>query len=168
MMMIPVKSLCKEIVLFLGLSIGCALLVNALSPKGIALFGDWDPTQGVVTAKAKDMVIDHELEIDSVAQAKQIYDSGRAVFVDARSADAYAEAHIAGAVSLPVGRFDTAIETFMQHYPPQTYLVTYCSGRECDDSHRLAQFLMETGFFNVSIFIDGLPGWQQEGHPIAK
>jgi len=42
----------------------------------------------------------------------KIYDSGEAVFVDARSREDYEEGHIKGAVSLPVGQFHDFIEAF--------------------------------------------------------
>jgi rhodanese-related sulfurtransferase len=57
-------------------------------------------------------VVDYDLGIDDVEIAKQIYDSGEAVFVDARSREDYEEGHIKGAVSLPVGQFHDFIEAF--------------------------------------------------------
>ena len=99
------KDMAKGLAILLGLAVIAAFTANFLSPKGIALVGQWDESQGVVTARAKDDVVDYDLEIDDINIAKQIYGSGEAVFVDARSREDYEEGHIKGAVSLPVGQF---------------------------------------------------------------
>ena len=45
-------------------------------------------------------------------------------------------------------------------------MITYCSGRTCEDSHNLARLLSEVGFTDVRVFIDGFPGWEAEGYPV--
>ena len=160
------EKMVKEIIILLGISVVAAVIVNSFSPVGIAFVGQWDDSQGVITAKAKDNVLIDELEIDDVKIAKQIYDSGKAVFIDARSADNFKDGHIKGAISLPLGRFDALIDAFKGQYSRDSTIVTYCSGRTCNDSHHLAQFLFEHGYENVSVFIDGYPGWEAEGYPI--
>jgi rhodanese-related sulfurtransferase len=129
--------------------------------------GQWDLSQGVISANARndDGVMD-ELEIEDVKIARQIYDSRTALFVDARARETYEEGHIPGAVSLPVGGFDEYIDSFMSEYSTDRSIVTYCSGRTCEDSHELAMLLQESGFFDVRVFIDGFPGWEAEGYPI--
>ncbi len=160
------RNVAKEVIILLGLAVIAAFTVNFLSPKSIALVGQWDESQGVITARAKDDVVDDDLEIDDVKIAKQIYDSGEAVFVDARSLEDYEEGHIKGAVSLSVGQFNVVIDTFKTQYSTASTIVTYCSGRTCDDSHKLAQLLFEQGYTKVGVFIDGYPGWEAEGFPI--
>jgi rhodanese-related sulfurtransferase len=63
-------------------------------------------------------------------------------------------------------QFEERIESFLNRYPAEQTIVTYCSGRTCEDSHDLAQSLSDVGFTNVRIFIDGFPGWEAEGYPI--
>jgi rhodanese-related sulfurtransferase len=156
----------KEVSIILGVSIVAAFAVNYFSPAGIALVGQWDTSQGVVTAKAKNNIVSDGIEIGTIDQARELYDSGEYIFVDARSPEDYEEGHIKGAVSLPVGQFEEKIAAFMEHYPPEVSIVTYCSGRTCEDSHHLAEFLLEFGYDKVNVFIDGFPGWEAEGHPI--
>ena len=160
------KDIVIEISILLGLSIFFAFVTNAFSPKGIALFGQWDTSKGVITAKAKNDVVVRELEIQNPESAKNIYDTGKALFVDARASEDYDDGHIKGAVSLPVNRFDALIDKFMTDYPASTYIITYCSGRECEDSHELAQYLSEAGYTKISVFIDGYPAWTEKGYPI--
>ena len=163
----PWKDIFKELSILLGLALVTAFGVNGFSPAGIALVGEWDTARGVITAKPKkNDVVDHGLEIQDPAVAKSIYDRGRAVFADARAADDFAEGHIKGALSLPTNQFEARIGAFKAAYPAETEIVTYCSGRECGDSHKLARFLMLNGYFNVRVFIDGFPGWKVAGYPI--
>ena len=115
--------------------------------------------------KKNDIVL-NDLEIGDVALAKKVHDSKKFVFVDARSRDDYDQGHIKGAVSLPVGQFDEKIEVFLEQYSPEKAIITYCSGRTCEDSHKLAQLLLEFGYTEINVFIDGFPGWEAEGHPI--
>ena len=74
-----------------------------MSPSGIPLFGQWDISKGVARADKNNPYDNSIIEIDSVSAAKKIYDIGKALFVDARSADSYAEGHVKGAISFPVG-----------------------------------------------------------------
>jgi rhodanese-related sulfurtransferase len=156
----------QEISVLVGASIIAAFAVNYFSPAGIALVGQWDTAKGVITANEKNDIVLDDLEISDVALAKKLYDSQEFVFVDARSRDDYDEGHISGAVSLPVGQFDEKIEVFLEQYPPEKAIVTYCSGRTCEDSHKLAQLLLAFGYTEINVFIDGFPGWEAEGHPI--
>lgn len=156
----------KEISILLGLALVLAFAVNFFSPVGIALVGQWDTEQGMVTAKAKNDVVIDDLEIATVGLARKLYDTGGYIFVDARSAEDYKQGHIKGAVSLPVGQFEEKLSAFMERYPSDTSIVTYCSGRTCSDSHRLAELLMEMGYEKINIFIDGFPGWEAEGYPV--
>lgn len=156
----------KELILLIGLSVVSALLVNFFSPRGIALIGDWDTSKGVVNAKSKNNPIQHGIEIDDIEQAKKLYDSGSVLLVDARSAHLYQKGHIKGAVSLPVDRFDEYIDSFLDAHPDASDIVVYCSGRECDQAHRLAQQLMNVGYEKCRVFIDGFEGWRNAGYPI--
>jgi rhodanese-related sulfurtransferase len=160
------KNTARGIAILLGSAVIAAFAVNYFSPTGISLVGQWDESKGVITANAKDDAVVVDLEIDDVRIAKQIYDSGKAVFVDARSREDYEDGHIKGAVSLPVGQFDESINTFRGQYSTYSSIVTYCSGRTCEDSHRLAHLLFDEGYTNVTVMIDGYPGWESEGYPI--
>ena len=156
----------KEIIILAGVSVALALVVNYFSPRGIALVGQWDTSNGVLTANATGENDYRIAEIDQVTDAANILYEGDSLFVDARSTEDYQSGHIPGAISLPVGQFDEQIESFLNQYPPDQPIVTYCSGRTCEDSHHLAQLLLDVGFSEVRVFIDGFPGWEAEGYPI--
>jgi len=161
-----IRKTIKEIIILVGVAVALAIVVNTFSPRGIALVGQWDTAKGVITANPNETAEQKLQEIDSAGRAKEIFDRGSVLFVDARSQQDYENGHIPGAVSLPVGRFDERIESFLNQYPLEQPIVTYCSGRTCEDSHHLAQLLSEAGYTDVRIFIDGFTGWQAEGYPV--
>ncbi|MCP4683692.1 MAG: rhodanese-like domain-containing protein [Desulfobacterales bacterium] len=160
------KDIARELIILLCLVIITAFTVNHFSPGGIAPFGQWDTSQGVITAKPKDHIISHELEIENILMAKEIYDSGNAVFVDARSKEIFNEGHIKGAISLGVDQFYELIDGFITEVPISALIVVYCSGRECEEAHDLAQCLLDEGYTNIAVFIDGYDGWEEKGYPI--
>jgi rhodanese-related sulfurtransferase len=160
-------DLVKNIALLLCIAAVSALLVNGISPHGIPLVGQWDVRQGVVTADTDSSALWMEFEIPDPEAAKRIFDAGGAVFVDVRSRDMFQAGHIPGAVSLPLGEWDTLLDGFVDKTPLDRPIVTYCSGRLCQDSHTAAQQLMDHGYQNVVVFIDGFPGWEENGYPVA-
>ena len=160
-------DLVKKVILLLSVAAGLALLVNGISPRGIPLMGQWDAQQGVVTADADAAALWMEFELPDPATAKHVFDADSALFVDVRSREMFAAGHIPGAISLPLGEFDAVVEAFTAEVPPNQPIVTYCSGRLCQDSHTVAQMLMERGFESVVVYIDGFPGWMETGYPVA-
>lgn len=61
----------------------------------------------------------------SVSDAKAALDSGQAILVDVRSADSYANGHAAGAISIPLGNFETKIESLSLE--KSQWIITYCT-----------------------------------------
>jgi len=164
----PYKDIAKELIILVGFAVIAAFTVNYFSPNGIALFGQWDTSQGVITAKPKNDPVTGGFEIKDANTAKKIYDSGKAVFVDARSYESFVDGHIKDAVSIPTSQFIEFIDHFKTQYPSTTPVITYCSGRECNDSHELAQYLIGEGYENVKVFIDGYPEWERKGYPVEQ
>ncbi len=162
------KDIAKELIIIIGFSVIAAFTANYFSPNGIALFGQWDISEGVITARPKNDPVTDGFEIKDANTAKRIYETKKAVFVDARSYETFIEGHIKNAVSIPTGEFVKFIEDFKTKYPVTTPLITYCSGRECNDSHELAQYLMAEGYINVKVFIDGYPEWERKGYPVGQ
>jgi predicted sulfurtransferase len=58
-----------------------------------------------------------------LADAKKDFDSGEAVFIDTRSAVAYKNEHIKGAISVPAGQF----EKTYKNVPKDKKIIAYCS-----------------------------------------
>jgi rhodanese-related sulfurtransferase len=102
------------------------------------------------------------------ATIKKFWDAGAAFFVDARTAEEYAEGHIPGAVSLP---FDDVFKDPDKAKHLDTHgrsvVITYCGGGDCDLSRNLAFSLIDAGQKKVLVFTGGMPGWKDAGNPVA-
>lgn len=155
-------SLCTRMAIILIISAGAGLTWNAVSPRGLPLHGQWDDALGVVTPSPE--TGDGAATLQTVEAARLLWEKG-AVFIDARNRESYDGGHIKGAVSLSVYEFDTLFFDFIDAYSPDTLLVLYCSGRLCDESHRLGTMLRQEGYESVKIFADGLPAWTAAGLP---
>ncbi len=60
-----------------------------------------------------------------VAEAKAAVESGQAILVDVRSAASYARQRAAGALSIPLSRFETDIKTIP--LAKDQWIITYCT-----------------------------------------
>jgi len=105
-------------------------------------------------------------QIIEIQEALNLYQSGNAVFVDARHEFDYKLGHIKGAVSLPLAEFAAKSE-IVSSLPRNRPIVTYCDGAECSSSVELATLLMESGFTSVKVFFAGWNEWRNQGLPTA-
>ena len=142
----------QRALLIVLLGAGVGLLSNAVSPKGIPL----------ITPPKKVPKAEEYLPLD---KAHELWSTGATLFFDARRPEDYAEGHIANALNLPV-------EDFQQFYPkvapmlaPDSTIVVYCNGTECELSHRLATELHQLGYTNVHMLFNGWAAWRSAGFP---
>jgi len=85
------------------------------------------------------------------------------ILIDTRSPEAYAKAHIPGAINLPHRTMDAgAVESFDRN----ATVVTYCDGIGCNASTKGALNMTRLGF-QVKELIGGLEWWRREGYPIT-
>jgi len=61
----------------------------------------------------------------TVEEAKAALDSGAAIIVDVRSPDAYETNHIAGAINIPLGEFETNPANL--NLDKDEWIITYCT-----------------------------------------
>lgn len=59
----------------------------------------------------------------SLDEVKAAIDTGTAIVVDVRSAEAYAGGHIAGAINIPLAE----LETRLGELDPNQWIITYCT-----------------------------------------
>ncbi|PKL90688.1 MAG: hypothetical protein CVV21_11675 [Candidatus Goldiibacteriota bacterium HGW-Goldbacteria-1] len=102
-------------------------------------------------------------------EAKYLYDNGKAVFIDSRSYGEYEQAHIKGALSIPVG---TAVQDIEKNKAVLSQkgkvLITYCHGVGCHLSDKTAYSLYDAGYKNVVIFFGGWNSWSEANYPEYK
>lgn len=97
------------------------------------------------------------------------FHAGRgAAFVDARSAEEYAEGHIPGATSLPFDDVYKKPELAKAFDEKGLPIIVYCGGGDCDLARTLAYALIEAGHKRVLVFKEGLPGWAAAGLAVTK
>ncbi|GAO02417.1 rhodanese-like domain-containing protein [Anaeromyxobacter sp. PSR-1] len=84
------------------------------------------------------------------------------VVVDARSAAAFADLHIPGAVNLPARSIDAAAAEPLRG----KLVVTYCWSASCNAATKAAARLAGLGV-QVKELIGGLDAWVREGYPTA-
>jgi len=142
----------------LGLATGIGL--NALSP---------DPLPLVATAEQFDIEVDEEKSVKS-EEILNLWESGEAIFIDARSKENFGEGRIPGALSLPYDSFEEGIPELIDYLPRDQMLVIYCDGSDCHASPIVYEKLLELGFSEeyMKIFNGGWRDWVELGGEIEK
>jgi len=140
------------------LSCVVGLIVNFFRSDGLALSGTWSPEQQLSNA--------HPGLSISVEEAEVLFNSGSAVCVDARSRADYDRGHIRGALSLPWQDAEQGLADVMEVLFDNPTIITYCDGDTCSVGKDLALFLIEAGFTDVRVLINGWSLWQENSLPV--
>lgn len=133
-----------------------AVVANRVHPRRIPWVQDW-------SRQVEAQAVKQDIQVIPLPVALERFRSGEALFVDARSADDFAQGHISGAVSVPFAQFDERFPVIADLIESGRELVVYCSNRECDDALLLAAWLKEIGGSNTVLYIDGLELWEKLG-----
>lgn len=105
--------------------------------------------------------------IISTSELKTLLDSkAKITVVDARSPEEYQEAHIKGAISVPVDQWDK----YDNRLPADksSKIVFYCNGVKCGKSKKAGRKALEMGYDNVYVYAEGMPVWEAKGMPFYK
>lgn len=100
-------------------------------------------------------------------EAKILFESGKALFIDARSAGEYNDSHIPGSVLITVGEAVNKIPQLADVLKDKV-LVPYCHGAGCHLSDKVAYSLFDAGYKKVVIYFGGWPEWTQANMPVEK
>lgn len=138
-----------------------AAVSNGIRKESIPWVGDWSE---VSAGGVEDGLI---LEIP-LEEAQILFLSKEAVFLDARSPEAYARGHIEGARNLPWASFEERAAAVLSDIPKETPIVTYCDGQGCALSTELAAALMARGYDQVRVLANGWSVWVEHGLPTAS
>ena len=101
----------------------------------------------------------HQTDVSDVHAA---LGDGSFVLVDARSAHAWDQGHIPGAVHLPHGDIAQRAAELIDH---GAEVVTYCWGPGCNGATRAALAFAKAGY-RVREIIGGVEYWVREGFPL--
>jgi rhodanese-related sulfurtransferase len=110
---------------------------------------------------------DRPREVD-LAMARRFFESGSALFLDAREAADFEAGHIPGAVRLT--RDDVLADPGRVATLPirGRPIITYCEGGACEASLDLAKTLVDAGLRKVLVYSGGFPEWAAAGRPIER
>ncbi len=142
--------------------------VNAFSPSGIALTGQWDKSKGVVTAKSKQDAVHPEIELNDPRTVQQMIKNKAVVLLDVRSNEEFDQGHLPGAFSFPLAEFDDNLDKLLSLVNKDSSVLVYCSGVDCAASHTFAAQLLAMRFMNVKVYAGGFRQWQEMGFEISK
>ena len=135
-------------------SAAVGLAVNAVSPRRIPYITPPKP------------VVEPSVFIP-LADAYKAWNSGGAIFLDARAPADYEAGHIANAFSLPTESFGEHFSQVAAFLAPESAIICYCDGVECDLSHHLADLLRQNGFNNIHILQNAWTEWSKAGYPTS-
>ena len=137
------------------------LAVNQVRPGGLPLVADWSPEARLQMDSGDTLVIGPD-------EAEALFVTQSAIFLDARAREIFEEGHIQGALSLPAEEIEKNFEAFSADVPPEATIVAYCDGESCNLSKELALALLDRGYTNVRVLVNGWTVWQQRNLPVEK
>jgi rhodanese-related sulfurtransferase len=100
----------------------------------------------------------------SLAEARKLFETKGAVFVDARHPFDFRRGHIPSAINIPLSELD-ANRKAVEALPRDSVIIVYCDGSECNSSIELAAKLYEDGLGGVRIFFGGWQEWTANNLP---
>ncbi|MCE5300810.1 MAG: rhodanese-like domain-containing protein [Spirochaetia bacterium] len=100
-------------------------------------------------------------------EAKALFESGKALFIDTRGRSEYNVSHIPGAINMGVGEVAGMIPQIKEELDGKV-LVSYCHGAGCHLSDKVAYSLYEAGYKKVAIYFGGWPEWTDAKMPVEN
>jgi len=143
-------------VLIISAAIG--LSVNALRSDGVPLIADWSTSSKLTLNTGESIEI-------SIQDARRLCLEDKAIVLDARSPEEYQAGHIDCAINLPWLSFDEYFQNISEKLPEDKIIITYCDGETCNLSKDLAKMLIDMGFKNVKVLVNGWSVWIQNSFP---
>jgi len=131
---------------------------NALSPLGIRWTLSPDGRVGIP------QVFESRLPQVSAADALRISEDNETIFIDVRDEKDYREAHIPGAINLPMREWSQLEAEVQRRLPKDARLVLYCYGGDCGLSTRMGKRLLELGYQHPIVLRRGWVEWKEAGY----
>lgn len=120
------------------------LILIALVCGGVAYF-----THPLAPSLAMDEL---SIKLEEVQSKPEVF------WVDARSDEDFARAHLEGAVLLNEERWEDLLIGFLDRWSPSATTVVYCSSQSCMRSHEVAERLREELGIEAIFALEG--GWE--------
>jgi rhodanese-related sulfurtransferase len=101
----------------------------------------------------------------NLEQAYALFRQGRALFIDARPADEYAELHVPKALNITPDMLAAGGAEPVAGLAKDREIVVYCGQVSCDLSLQVAEKLQAQGFTQVMVYMGGFRAWDEAGYP---
>ena len=150
------RQLAREILLLIAAAVLLGFVYSFVVKLGFFSDKSPDPTMS-----------NPDLEMITLARAKELFESDSALFIDSRHEFEYRNGHIRGAINISLKEFDVHRNRLDDNLKNKL-LVVYCDGAQCNSSIEVAVKLMEIGFKNILIFFGGWQEWSSANLPTAK
>jgi rhodanese-related sulfurtransferase len=142
------------------------LCCNQVRTTRLPLIGNWSPEAQLTTASGDSLAV-------ALADAEGMYYAHSAVFLDARSPEVYDEGHIEGALNVPWENapwddFDAKLASTLRDFSTETTFIAYCDGDGCSLSRELAMAMLERGYTEVRVLVNGWTLWQDKRLPVHR
>ena len=139
----------------------CAVISQAVHPRAPPWRQSWSD---LVERTTQELGV----PVATLEQARQIVETGAHIVLDARPPADFAAGHLPASFSVPSEEMAAYLPAVMPLLTREQPIMTYCSGKSCDESLKLSQHLLENGFTNVVLFIGGFADWTAAGLPVEK
>jgi len=141
-----------DFALIMGLSVLFAVAFNHSNPNGIALFPKAVLAVGVPSVEPAGVIGD--------------YEKGDTLLVDAMPGNFYEQAHIKGAVNIPLPLFEISYLMNLAEVNKERRIIVYGSTISRPYDNEVAEKLLLRGHKNVRILEGGLSAWRKKGYPV--
>jgi rhodanese-related sulfurtransferase len=101
-------------------------------------------------------------------RAMELWNQQRAVFIDARSRQAYLDGHVPDALNLPYEPTEPGFIDRLTALPTEVTYVVYCDEASCSASRELAQTMDIYGYERVLVMAGGITSWTEAGGPLKE
>ncbi len=154
----------KDATILLLVAVVLAFAANSISPNGISSGGTWYDNRHRIEL---DIPPSYDPKTDSLLTMQEAFMlwKNQAVFIDTREQFEYNEGHIPNALNLPFEEWDCCWEEVSAELTPDTIIVCYCGGLDCELSLFAARELKAIGYPNTYIFFGGYQKWLEYGLP---
>ncbi len=100
-----------------------------------------------------------------LARAYAMFQSGEALFIDARPAAEFNELHVPQAINLTPDQVPAGVAEKLAGLAKDREIVVYCGQANCDLALKVAEKLQALGFTWVMVYVGGFRAWDEAGYP---
>lgn len=148
-------------IFLMALAAAGAVVAHLVRENPLPLDYTWSD-RVALNAQAKGM---RTVDVD---EARRIVESFSHVVLDARRELDYQAGRLPGAMSLPTDDFDLHLPMVATLLTPDQPILVYCSGLECDESLKLGEILIASGYTNITLFAGGMTAWTAAQLPVER